>query len=173
MAGGVYEIAAAPTAPRAAREAVDACCEGLSAGAKHTVRLLVSELVSNGVQHAGAPGDPIHVRFAVDARSVRVAVTAPGPGFEPGVSHPGPDAESGYGLFLVDRMADSWGASNNGATTVWFELRHSRAEPPRPDRDANGFPSSRQARAAVPPGWRPSPTRGSRFHSPRRPDRTE
>jgi anti-sigma regulatory factor (Ser/Thr protein kinase) len=209
MTGGVYEIAAAASAPRAAREAADMCCDGLPARAKHTVRLLVTELVSNGVRHAGATGHPIVVRFAVGARSVRVAVTDHGPGFEPHTDQPGPDAESGYGLFLVDRMADRWGASNDGAMTVWFELRRGRAELLRPDRvalvagrasrrlallgarsaaralgrgggtrsrpepNANVSRSSRQARVGSPPGWRPPPARGSRFPSPRMPDRTE
>jgi anti-sigma regulatory factor (Ser/Thr protein kinase) len=160
-AGGVYEIAAVPTAPRAAREAADTCCDGLSARAKHTVRLLVTELVSNGVRHAGATGDPIIVRFAVGARSVRVAVTDHGHGFEPRTGHPGPEAESGYGLFLVDRMADSWGASNDGAMTVWFELRH-KPHQPRGRRGSVARAGGARRRC-----------RGSRFHSPRRPDRPQ
>lgn len=161
MAGGVYEIAAVASAPRAAREAAETCCEGLSAGAMQTVRLLVTELVSNGVRHAGATRDPILVRFAVDARSVRVAVTDHGPGFEPRIGHPGTGAESGYGLFLVDRMADSWGASNDGAMTVWFELRRNSHQP-------------RGKRGSVPrAGGARRRFRGSRLPSPRRPDRPE
>ena len=36
---------------------------------------------------------------------------------------PGTD-DSGWGLFLVERLADRWGVSqDSGATRVWFELR--------------------------------------------------
>jgi hypothetical protein len=30
--------------------------------------------------------------------------------------------ESGWGLYLVDRLADRWGIVTGDGTTVWFEL---------------------------------------------------
>jgi hypothetical protein len=43
-----------------------------------------------------------------------------------GSIRPTPGAESGWGLFLVDRLASRWGTAAGG---YWFELR---AEPPEP-----------------------------------------
>lgn len=34
-----------------------------------------------------------------------------------------PDSLSdGYGLYLLDKAASSWGVERTGGTTVWFEL---------------------------------------------------
>jgi anti-sigma regulatory factor (Ser/Thr protein kinase) len=130
-----YELVPGPSAVGAARDAADVSCEGLSPPLRETVRLLVSELVTNSVRHACADGrDPIVVRFAVGARSVRVAVTDHGPGFAPQIPHPDSESESGYGLYLVERLADRWGARDDGAMTVWFELARARALPLRPAR---------------------------------------
>jgi hypothetical protein len=30
--------------------------------------------------------------------------------------------ENGWGLYLVDRLADRWGVTSDVGTTVWFEL---------------------------------------------------
>lgn len=130
--GRAYEIAHGPAAARTARAAADASCEGVSAHLRQTVRLLVSELVSNSVRHAARGSiDPIVVRFAVSSRFVRVAVTDHGPGFEPRVARPDGESESGYGLYLVEQLADRWGTSDQGAMTVWFELARSTGSPAR------------------------------------------
>lgn len=126
-AGSSYEIAAGPAAARTARAAVDAACGGLPPLVRQELRLLVSELVTNSVRHGGAGADPVLLRFAVGARSVRVAVTDHGSGFAPRSNEPAPEAESGYGLYLLDQIADRWGTSNAGAMTIWFELRRGRA----------------------------------------------
>jgi anti-sigma regulatory factor (Ser/Thr protein kinase) len=124
-AGGFYEIAAGPSAAQTARAAVDAACVGLSPPARQELRLLVSELVTNSVRHGGAGSDPILLRLAVTRRSVRVAVTDHGPGFAPRTDKPPAGAEHGYGLYLLDQIAERWGTSNAGAMTIWFELRRS------------------------------------------------
>jgi hypothetical protein len=54
--------------------------------------------------------------------NVRVEVTDPGPLFAPELRRldPGP---SGWGLFLVDTIAASWGVEAEGTgKKVWFEL---------------------------------------------------
>jgi anti-sigma regulatory factor (Ser/Thr protein kinase) len=83
------------------------------------VALLVSELVTNAVRHAKADS----VEFAVIARPevVRVEVASLGPGLTV-PPEPKPTADGGFGLFLVDELADSWGVDQNGVTRVWFEL---------------------------------------------------
>jgi anti-sigma regulatory factor (Ser/Thr protein kinase) len=87
------------------------------------LRLLTSELVSNSVRHGRSPAQPpIRVRVSVMETHVRVSVVDSGPGFKQS-SGPGvPGVDGGWGLFLVDRLADRWGTDGDGATTVWFEL---------------------------------------------------
>ena len=86
------------------------------------LRLLTSELVSNSVRHGGSVHErPIRVRVSVLDTHIRVAVIDSGPGFDGLVSEK-PGVDGGWGLFLVDRLADRWGTDGEGATTVWFEL---------------------------------------------------
>jgi anti-sigma regulatory factor (Ser/Thr protein kinase) len=89
-------------------------------------QVLVSELVSNSVRHAGlAPDDLIRITAAWSGDRLRVHVRDGRRGGRPtGVSgsiRPAPGAESGWGLYLVDRVASRWGTSADG---YWFELRH-------------------------------------------------
>jgi len=86
------------------------------------VRLLVTELVTNSVRHAQA--STIELLVVVSRTRVRVEVANPGGGFEPRPSGP-EDSDTGWGLFLVDRLSDEWGVTQgNGADyqRVWFEL---------------------------------------------------
>jgi anti-sigma regulatory factor (Ser/Thr protein kinase) len=87
-----------------------------------TMRLLVTELIANSVKHAEA--DAVGLKVVVGSRSVLVEVRDEGPGFEPIARAEAQDPESGWGLFLVERMAERWGvARERRATRVWFELR--------------------------------------------------
>jgi len=47
-----------------------------------------------------------------------------GPGFEGGVRRPSVIGEGGFGLMLVDRLADRWGVDRLApeGCCVWFEL---------------------------------------------------
>lgn len=91
------------------------------------VSLLVSELVTNSVRHARLEDDQaIEVSILVDD-VVRVDVREPGPGFrEPSGGRADPLRSSGWGLFLVDRLADRWGIDRARGTDVWFEIRLGR-----------------------------------------------
>ena len=83
------------------------------------LRLLVSELVTNSLRHTGSAR--IHLEVWRSDDVVRVDVTDHGAGFDvPGPPQPG--KVSGWGLFMVDRLADRWGVETNGATRVWFEF---------------------------------------------------
>src|SRR5436309_1418778 len=87
------------------------------------LRLLTSELVSNSVRHGGSvPERPIRVRVSVMETAVRVSVVDSGPGFERSSGPARPGVDGGWGLFLVERLADRWGTDGDGSTTVWFEL---------------------------------------------------
>jgi anti-sigma regulatory factor (Ser/Thr protein kinase) len=81
--------------------------------------LLVSELVTNAILHARSPAT---VRIDRDAPRLRVAVcdTSPAP---PRLRDYGPDAVTGRGMLLVDRIARRWGVELSGnGKCVWFEV---------------------------------------------------
>jgi anti-sigma regulatory factor (Ser/Thr protein kinase) len=87
-----------------------------------TLRLLVTELVTNSIKHAGA--DSVVLRVLVGHAAVWTEVADEGPGFDPADTK-APDLQRpGWGLFLVERLADRWGVNHAGRSTkVWFELR--------------------------------------------------
>jgi anti-sigma regulatory factor (Ser/Thr protein kinase) len=107
-----------------ARRALARLSDLVPRGTLDDARLLVSELVTNSVRHARAPGGPIEVRAAVDGTTLRVEITDRGPGFEPPPPRaPSTVEASGWGLYLVERVADRWGTTSaDGRTCVWFEL---------------------------------------------------
>ena len=121
--GSSLELAADATSPGRARNFVT---ELLTAwGLEHLVdgaTLLTSELVTNGVRHAGTGMELTVTRTADNV--VRVAVTDRAPTSEVHVRRSSQDAEGGRGLFLVEQLAAGWGSSvDDDAKTVWFELR--------------------------------------------------
>jgi anti-sigma regulatory factor (Ser/Thr protein kinase) len=114
-----------PAAAGAARQAIDGLEGRLAPQLVDDVRLLVTELVTNSVRHAGASVVGLDVRFSHDA--VRIEVTNQGPSFSPRARQADQDERSGWGLYLVDRLADRWGVSSRaGRTSVWLELDQPR-----------------------------------------------
>jgi anti-sigma regulatory factor (Ser/Thr protein kinase) len=83
--------------------------------------------VTNSVQHAQvAAEDSIVLSVSFTDTTVRVEVRDDGPGFEPPASPPPDDADAGWGLFLVEQLADAWGVGDEGQG-VWFEIDRSRS----------------------------------------------
>jgi anti-sigma regulatory factor (Ser/Thr protein kinase) len=114
-----------PQAAGRAREEVVAPNGKVQASVRDELLLLLTELVTNAVRHGGAvDGVPVEVAVAESGHGLRVAVTDPGPGFEWHGRQAGTaPRESGYGLYLVDRVAHRWGIERGeSSTTVWFEL---------------------------------------------------
>ena len=96
---------------------------GIDDGRLDLLVLLVSELVTNAVAHADPP---VTLRVHVDEERTRVEVTD-GVRDVPVVRDPPPTALGGRGVMFVDRLASSWGTSEEegeAAKAVWFELRH-------------------------------------------------
>jgi anti-sigma regulatory factor (Ser/Thr protein kinase) len=85
--------------------------------------LLTSELVNNSVTHGrGGDEDVIEIEVRATSRGVRAQVSDSGVGFAPGERTLAMDEPGGWGLVLVERVADRWGVDRNGRTSVWFEL---------------------------------------------------
>jgi anti-sigma regulatory factor (Ser/Thr protein kinase) len=116
-------------APAAARRALEGLGDRIGDELKEDIRLLVSEVVTNSVLH-GSRDREAEVELAVWVSDdvVRVAVTDQGAGFEP-QDRPTGGERSGWGLMMVDRLADRWGVERGRGTEVWFELRAASKAP--------------------------------------------
>jgi anti-sigma regulatory factor (Ser/Thr protein kinase) len=80
--------------------------------------LVVSELATNAVMHGQGA---IRLRLQVNDGDVWGEVIDAGGGFEHELREAGPDATSGRGLLIVDRLTTRWGV-HEGTTHVWFEM---------------------------------------------------
>lgn len=119
-------IPGGPGAARLARHAVlRRVAAQLDSAEAQDVGLVVSELVTNSVVHAGV-GHGRYLRVNVTALEDRILISVSDRG-----SHSVPrlhagvgDDPKGLGLRLVDRLARSWGVARDGTgqTQVWCEL---------------------------------------------------
>jgi len=112
-----------PDSAAEARRALSDIADQLTPRRLEDARLLVSELVTNAIRHAGlAAADRITLVMEADERALRIEVRDPGPGFELAEPTPDPARPSGWGLYLVRELSDRWGVERADDTTVWFEL---------------------------------------------------
>jgi anti-sigma regulatory factor (Ser/Thr protein kinase) len=111
-------------APSAARHALGDLRGELGEARYEICELLVSELVTNVVRHTngGRSVAAADMRVRVYSDRIRVEVRDDGPGFTPGPRTPDQDVNSGWGLQLVDQLADNWGIERGVQNCVWFEL---------------------------------------------------
>jgi anti-sigma regulatory factor (Ser/Thr protein kinase) len=109
-----------PTAPVNARRAIERLRGRIDPAIAPRVTLLVSELVTNAVKYGG-DGD-VTLRIDLDdPRRLRVEVVDGGEGFIPAArDRPATDV-GGWGLHLVETLADRWGVCE-GLARVWFEI---------------------------------------------------
>jgi anti-sigma regulatory factor (Ser/Thr protein kinase) len=108
----------APASVRAARELVAIDAAGFSATKRDDVGLIVSELVTNALRHGRGL---ITIQITSGPHDLTVEVADEGHG-EVAIT-PAPGASGGWGLRLVDELADAWGA-RQGSTRVWFCILH-------------------------------------------------
>src|SRR5215211_5346326 len=98
-------LSGGPEAPSRARRALARLRGDLDPPLMETMRLLVTELVSNSVKHAQA--GHVQLKAVVGRQAVWIEVLDEGPGFDPDRPRtPGKDA--GWGLVLVERLANRW-----------------------------------------------------------------
>ena len=84
------------------------------------IELLVSELVTNAVLHARSAA-----LLTIEHFGDRIRVTvSDSSSIPPRLRDYGPEAATGRGVFLVDRLARAWGvdAEDGAGKRVWFEI---------------------------------------------------
>jgi anti-sigma regulatory factor (Ser/Thr protein kinase) len=86
--------------------------------------LVVSELLSNALRHAGPlPGAQISVAWQVDVGRVQVSVRDGGGQTRPELGQPTQAATGGRGLRIVEKLSADWGTSSDDeGTTVWAQI---------------------------------------------------
>src|SRR3954467_11401814 len=120
------QISGGPAAAERARRLLTEELGDAADGEKlYDLLLLTTELVTNGVLHAGvAEGQTLDLTVATDRGAVRVSVVDPGGETSPSVQDLDVSVPGGMGLFLVEQISSRWGVDrlDGGATCVWFEL---------------------------------------------------
>jgi PAS domain S-box-containing protein len=100
-----------------------------------TAELLVSEVVTNALVHAGTP---IEVHARVRDTGLRVEITDGSP-VAPTIRNHSSMAGTGRGLRLLQAMVEAWGADARPfGKTVWFELAVGEREGEPPPFDLEG-----------------------------------
>ena len=116
----LYKIDAQPGGPAQARRIIaEELSTVLSPAELNDVKLLVSELVTNGIVHGGGENDvPVMLDLCVNGH-IRCAVLDQGPGFAARIRE---NRRAGWGLRLVEQLSDRWGMEcSPRRTEVWFE----------------------------------------------------
>jgi anti-sigma regulatory factor (Ser/Thr protein kinase) len=86
-------------------------------------QLLLSELVTNSVVHAQLPpGAAIRISVEISDGFVHLEVEDSGAGTAVAAQRPDRERGGGFGLFLVETLAERWGSRHEGGTCVWAEL---------------------------------------------------
>ena len=110
------------TAPYRARRWIGELEMPLAPGRADAVELLVAELVTAAVKHAMADGrSSIDVELRAEDGVVHLDVSDPARHVRPEVPDQ-PDEATGFGFYLVDKLADRWGVNDGEAPGLWFEL---------------------------------------------------
>lgn len=91
--------------------------------------VVLSELLTNAVRHGRVPGREIETRFQPVPGGLRIEVHDASD-VRPLLTMPGSDASGGWGLPLVDALAERWGASDRKGPgkAVWAELSAATAD---------------------------------------------
>ena len=136
--------------PAQGRRLLESALDSLPGSVVADAQLLLTEVLSNAILHGSAgAGARLDVSVEADESILRVTVTDRSPQFpRPSINPPDPMAASGWGLYLLERLAKRWGVEDapDGGSAVWFELSvgRSRPTPPAPQRTSqagwNGHP---------------------------------
>jgi anti-sigma regulatory factor (Ser/Thr protein kinase) len=102
----------------------DLVTAGVYGSAVGDAALVISELLSNALQHAKPlPGCNLRAAWELDDGSVQISVSDGGAQTRPELGQPNPSTTGGRGLRIVERLSRRWGARNDDeGTTVWAEV---------------------------------------------------
>jgi anti-sigma regulatory factor (Ser/Thr protein kinase) len=115
-------LPADPGAPQIARNAL-ARLDGVPPELLDKAQLIASELVTNGVRHGNTQaGGPIQFSARRYPSVLRIDVENPAADSRPEIQPRGQLRSSGYGLIIVDSLADRWGSDVDDAVRIWCEL---------------------------------------------------
>ena len=91
---------------------------------RQKLALLVTELVTNSVLHAGLKADDtVELHIDNGGAQVRVTVHDHGPGFAPPQPSPDPLRVGGHGLVVLAALSDAWGVECDAdGCTVWCDV---------------------------------------------------
>lgn len=123
-----YKLARDSRAPAAARLALSELDADLG-WRGGDARLVASELVTNSFRHSDArPDRPIAFSIELAEDFVRLEVCDEGSGHARGAVRPPaePGTSGGFGLFIVDLLADAWGLTGDGGTCAWARFDRAR-----------------------------------------------
>ncbi|HEX2231804.1 MAG TPA: ATP-binding protein [Thermoleophilaceae bacterium] len=123
MTAKEFELGGGLEAAGRARRALESLTDEVDPALHEDLRLLITELVTNSVRHAGVhAGDTLVLTVSISRETLRAEVHDGGETFEPVAEVPKHPAAQGWGLVMVDRIADRWGVEGDGGKYVWFEI---------------------------------------------------
>jgi anti-sigma regulatory factor (Ser/Thr protein kinase) len=111
-----------------ARTALDRRIAQALDGRRDDSRLAITELVANAIHHGQRQTDQDVLRLIIDVEDDRIRVEIEQPAAASGVRvveprMDDPDRIGGFGLRLVEELADDWGHEPGPPGIVWFEFR--------------------------------------------------
>ena len=129
-----FQFPPAEDAPAQARAALEVFDQILSPETLEDLQLVVSELVTNSVKFGPKRAITLALTIGSDG-VVKGEVIDQGDGERAKVEMSGePTLEGGWGLHLVDQVAQHWGV-HEGSTHVWFEIGPHRRRRRKPKGD--------------------------------------
>jgi serine/threonine-protein kinase RsbW len=116
------QVPCAPEAPSIARGALTEVLR--DEWSLQDILLVVSELVSNAVQHSGGQSsDSLHVLVTSESDRLTISVLDPGRSGRGAVSAVDEGRTAGgWGLQIVEQLARRWGTERPDGYRVWAEL---------------------------------------------------
>jgi anti-sigma regulatory factor (Ser/Thr protein kinase) len=117
-----FNLRGGPNVASQARVAIEPLRSKLGDDLHADLSLMLSELVTNAYRHGSLDGAGIGVDVEITSDHLRAEVSDHGKGFKP---EPVPVEErgaGGWGLVIVDRLADRWGVRTGPPSCVWFEV---------------------------------------------------
>jgi anti-sigma regulatory factor (Ser/Thr protein kinase) len=120
-----FGVAGGIEAPRHARSVMSSHLRHIDRTVASDAELIISELVTNSVRHAGVGSDQlVTIDLILLNEHLRITVTDPGCDLEPRLIADDRDGLGGHGLRLVEQLSVAWGVGRDavGATQVWCDL---------------------------------------------------